>query len=1449
MSKFINKYIVILIGFYVFWLGILPNLMSNAISVVCKNLSHNSEYKIEVVNPRVRLDVLPVIRVYADKFEISSKTDAFKANVSDFKVKFRLLPLLSGRLHINSLKADKIYLSADLQNEVELDKEFFAKLENTKVSCDSVKINEFNTFLRQKDTQPPIIYSGENFVFRNKNRFDELKIKSKLIMNGNTSDANINLLLPKNNDFDKTIFDIEVKNLDIAPFRIYFKHYLPKELLQLNGIINIDADKDSLITELKNCSAIMQDSAKSLIFPSSLKIKANYKIKRQYINLEDVSIESKKIHAHINGKIYDFLGKVMPTLDLNIRADKSRVEDIVDLLPPFAVEEIDVYKLKKYKFYADALANMSIKGRLPEPDIYGDIFIDNGILIKPIPNAYAGATVKIKLTGRHANFDVSVPAGGAEKVWVKGVVELYNVKYSDMIVKSTQNVRLLSAEDVVDPLHEILNFIIGPVPILHVPEGTGNIDIIVKGNRKNSHVWGSLNFYNATVFFKEIPDLILKNTDAELTFNDQTAVFKTSKGNVNGKELSIKGSCDLYGKFDFDAVSQNQPTWELYKAMKTATLIPDMQKMLPKIDKAEGLTDLSLKIYGNVKFIENLKFNENAFTKGIITLKNNNFIVQNISAENANGNIKIDSESAEADITATVSGSPMSIKANVKKNIADLAVNIPKINPNFIFEKNALREKQYLPFISLFLKYKGDINDIEYDRVNLSAKILESNPKSILHFYSGDISMVNNKINVKNLRGYIKEKYNTFSSDLKITNPISDKPDIDGNVSLKTNDISILNDIIVSGILPNDVSEYTKDFELKNGTVNLNCKINNSKINGELNIHDIMFNYLPLGLPVNILNGNIAIRNNTLKLCKINLLADKMPILVDGDIKDILSKRSFDLYINSKPNQEFIDKYINRNQIYPVKIKGDLVYWAKLKGEINNFDIKTQLNLSKDSYFYYLGATIGDIENAISLYIDSKVTGKLFKIKEFNYDKIIDSQSGRHTRFNLLKANGGVEILKDDLLFKDLYIKTSQPTDARIFNIVFRKPNIKQGQFTSDLRINNRLSNPKVAGAFKLFETNIPLLDVSVKNIELIFKDKTVDISSKGEVMGNEVRFAGIMQNKLTQPYHINRANLYTKDLDLNTIATRMKTAQIDMRDDIVQTDFLYTDLLTADNFKLKADKIELRNIVASNFEADLGLNNKGIFDVNKFDFNIAQGSLSGKFKYNLKNNDVSILVDADSINANDITWALFDLKNQIYGDMTGKVNLACNGSDYKSCMATLKGNAIFNVKDGRMPKLGSLEYLLKAGNLVKGGITSLSINSVIDLITPLKTGDFSDIYGSITIADGLANNIEIATKGKDLSLFISGTYNFATENAEMEVLGLLSRKISTMFGPVGNLSINTLFNVIPGIDLSKDSPLIGKINKIPGVELSSKAYRKFLAEIKGNINGDNYVTTFSWIN
>ena len=193
-------------------------------------------------------------------------------------------------------------------------------------------------------------------------------------------------------------------------------------------------------------------------------------------------------------------------------------------------------------------------------------------------------------------------------------------------------------------------------------------------------------------------------------------------------------------------------------------------------------------------------------------------------------------------------------------------------------------------------------------------------------------------------------------------------------------------------------------------------------------------------------------------------------------------------------------------------------------------------------------------------------------------------------------------------------------------------------------------------------------------------------------------------------------------------------------------------------------------------------------------------------------------------------------------------MSITCNGTSDIQCMNSLNGNGDFTVSDGRMPKLGSLEYLLKATNIVTSGITRISINNIIELITPLKTGNFKSIKGKFSLHNGIAKNIEIFSKGNDLNLYLSGTYNIENSIAQMEVYGTLSNNLTSVFGKLKNLSLNTLLNTIPFLNNSEQSPEIeAKIKKIPRDENFSIS-RIFAAEINGDINGLNYVKSFKWV-
>lgn len=727
--------------------------------------------------------------------------------------------------------------------------------------------------------------------------------------------------------------------------------------------------------------------------------------------------------------------------------------------------------------------------------------------------------------------------------------------------------------------------------------------------------------------------------------------------------------------------------------------------------------------------------------------------------------------------------------------------------------------------------------------------ILEKSPK--LGNMQKSISAIKDIHGKSNINLNIKGKainLNDFVSGKNIT--------ASGNIKLLGDSISFSNlDITVKNLFGNiKFKNNDADFDLYSSvdksTFYIKGKTRKNNLNLKVKLNNLAFSYL--NIPVKIFSGNIEMNNNKIILYKVNAILDSMPVLVDGLISDIFKKPNFNIYINSKPNQKFIDKYINKSSIYPLKIKGDIISSTRIEGPKDLLKAQAEINLSEDSNIYYMGSTIGDVNNPIRLYLNTKISKNSIYVNNFQYDKLISSQNNKEFVSPQLNAKGQINFNKKEINLHNFKVKTQNPTDAKVFNAFFRRPMIKQGLFNSDIVLNGSIASPKPVGLVSFTGIDIPLWKTIIKDIALKFNDKNIDIKSKGETFSNQVIFNANMENRLTPPYIFNNADIYFGNLDINEIVKSMNSLEIqtDMNKLPKQKQNIDITNLIIKNGKLKADSISVKNIFAQNLTSDFSLNEKLLFSLDNFKFDIASGNVYGDFKYNLLNSKSSLSLNVDKANANSMADALFDLPDQIFGSLTGQIDLTCNGKTHKTCMDTITGKGGFRVADGRMPKLGSLEYLLKASNLVKSGITGITINSVIDLLTPLKTGQFENINGNFTINSGVANSIQIFSKGKDLSIFLTGAYNFSTQVADMEVFGRLSKKISTILGSVGNASLNSLFNTIPGLNLDETNKavFIEKLNKIPGFELNDKTYRIFSAEIYGDINGDNYVKSFKWI-
>lgn len=1457
MIKKYLKYIILFLILYLLWAIGLPQLFKLNIDNIEQAIQKESGYNVELVDAQLNTWFPPHLKVRAKSVQILNKDKSKALLIENPYLNIKVLPLLIGKCHIRMVEVSNIESNFILAgNRLYLGDYLidFAKQNNINACVDRIKIYKYNISLFDKTSNMPVSLKGQDLYYKETRNYILSNSENTLIVGKDVSKANYDIKIPKKRYIKGAKINLNLYNLKLKSFENIIKLFINDEILSVDGTINITSNNSDLDGVIENLKIITKNPAKSIIFPKKFVIDTDFILKSNDLIIHSCKANGGNVHSEISGEIKK-ITTLKPIFDLHIKMDKSDVREIANMLPPVVVPTFNVYRLKMYPFYGFAKADMKIKGAFPEPNMDGYVDVSEAYLIKPIPNA-GKANININFIEKHMELDVVVPAGNNQTVYVTGRINDYGDYRADLRIRSSKSVDLATAEFVLNPLHEILRFLIGPVPIMQVT-GKGNINIRVIGSKKDPHIWGDFNFINANASFNDVKHLVLKNATGTLNFNNRTAHFVNNTGTVNNQPFKVDGVCSLFGDIDFDVTGNNQPLNVLLATIKDSPMLVPIKTIVPDIKNAKGNIDLKLNLTGKLPNINYIKLNENLFAKGEIKLKDNSMSLNGLPIKRVRGLIKFNNLDLEVNLNNILDDySKINITGEIKKGIANVVASSNRMNLRE-FTKDIFNELDDC-YVQFNAEYQGRIDKIELNKIKCRGHVLRNNkPIRNIKILTGDLELNNSKLKLKNVYGFVK--HNPFNINITVNN-ISEnirKIKIDSDLNIKNFDLSSLNYFMTSNLIPNEIKSELRRFKIVSGNSDVSAKIRNNRVNANLDLKNINAIYIyKRPIPIRLIHGQIVIKNNRIFINKMNYLVDEMPVLIYGNISHILTNPKLNIHINSKLSQRTFDKYWNEDNIYPIKVKGDILLGSLITGTLNKINTRLDLKLEENSNIYYMGATVGDFENPITVNTDFDIIGKnVIRLNKFQYSKLISSQNNKQNLFPLVTVKGGITYYnKKFYKFDDLTIKTQAPTDARIFNVIFRKPTIKHGQFTSDLRINGKSTSPKIIGDLVINGMDMPFLSTTIKDLSLNFNDKDIIIKSKGEVMSNNVVINAIVKNKFASEYIIKKADVTLKHLDMNSLMSELK--QLELRtfnenQPKVNTNYSpnVMNSVLINNLTVNADSIIIKNIKANNLKAECSLNDRMQFAVKKFSFDIADGEITGAVNYNLLSNILKLNINADSVNANDILTAVFDVPNQIFGNLTGNINITANVTNDITSKETLSGKATFTVKDGRMPKLGSLEYLLKAGNTLKSGITGITMNSIIDLVTPLKTGEFSSINGNMLINQGIVEDIEINSISKDLNLFIKGKYNLVTEIADMKVLGQLSRKISTVFGTVGNISLNSLFNKIPGINLDENSQLINELNKIPGIELSNKAYRKFVVEIYGDPNSDNNVKSFKWIN
>ena len=1435
-----------------------------------KYLKDSTGYNISVEKPHIKMGLLPAVWFMAEDVSLLNNDKSKVFNMTHSAIKLNLLPLIFGKIQVANFSADKI--TADFiytkNSELKLGQYPLHKLPSSKMTLSKAyfRIGNYQIKLNDLKQNKQILLNGNYFNLDEFKRNKRIKLSTSSVLSiGNKNSqlmADIDIKLPINK-ITEDQFKIKgtINNLDLSDFSDYAKAIPNSNITSLSGIINLITDTTTkndkhknIFTKLtiENLKIIQKETARSIYCNNKIEIKTDIDTIKNGLNIRNMKILSNGIDISLFGKATKLESKT-PYVDFNISINNSRTEKFIPLLPgeENLIEEVNFYALKKNLFYGDINGNLKVKGKFNTPDINGKILVKEGYLNKPLPNNTEKAVIKLTFKDTKMYMDVIVPASLKETVWVKGNVDLYGNKYADLYIKSTKNVDLNIAETVLNPLHEILKFDLGPVPIMDI-QGKGDINLHVTGNRKDPHAWGTFNFRETTASFLDIKNMTLKNGEGKLLFDDQNTFFKTKKAFLNNKPVEVSGNCTLKGILDFKISAKQQNLGDLLKIIKTSPMLIDIQKLLQPVTAAKGLTDISINLTGTVIDVNNVVFNKNIFAKGTLDLYSNTVVLQGIPLSNVKGKINFNNLNTYFDLKSDLKNSQIKINGKADDKNADVKI----ISDKFVLKDAIDILKLRIPFkedigqinTSFYIRYNGNINKINSEKLNAQGKIYQSYGKNI-SINNADFNINNGNFKISTLKG--KFKNTPYFINLYATKILTPQQSINGSFGLNEFNLSNLNEL--RPYFPN----IFKIINNLDGKIKLNGYIKNNEIYADTVLNNINLTYIPENLPLKILNGKIQLKKNDVVLANINTLIGQMPFFVNGKIYNFNTKPLLNLYINAKPTQEFIDQFFNKKAVYPLKIKGDINLSSTISGSLNALKNKTILKLSENASIYYMGATLGSIlsntnQTPVDITIDNIIYQNGIRINNFQYNKLIYSQNGKLYPKPQLSASGNINILKNnDLKFTNFKIKTEEATDAKIFNIIFRKPLMKQGVFTSDITLNGKASAPIIFGKLNINSIDMPLFDATIKDINFDFRKDMLYLNAGGAVLTNNLNIWAAMQNNPNPPFIFENIKVNLENLDLNKITTALRDYDADVSRNLTATSVQNNNLdlsnIIIKKSELSAQNIKIKNLNATNFYSNITLNNKMILDVNNYKFNVAEGTVKGNIKYNLLSNNVKLEMNVDNANAQSIAETLFDLKGQIYGSINGNVTLFCNGSSQDNCTKSLGGNGKFIVANGKMPKLGSLEYLLKAGNLVKGGLTGLSINGIIDLITPYKTGDFDSISGNFHIKNGIADDIQIFSAGKDLNMYMKGSYNFTNLIADLQIFGALTKNFSTLFGKIGNASLNTLFNTIPGINVSEAPSVVTEdIKKIPNS--AENTARVFNAEIYGDINGDDYVKSFKWV-
>jgi len=1282
------------------------------------------------------------------------------------------------------------------------------------------------------------------------------------------------LPLKKRNLLNKT-FGISgtIENIYPGIYLTYINKYIENDFINLSGFASLkfdvnrpNSDNDIFNFKMESFANELQGRKKTkgnvISIPKQSKIILDGNIdnsNKQVLNLNRAEFNCPDANVNLTGKIYNFKTKKR-SLDLKLIVNRSRIESIVEAFPKeIKIPKDPFNKLDKYNAKGNVTANVVLKGPYRVPQMFGNVKYDDFSILENRKNI-PGGSGQVNFNGYYINLNTLTYINPNEYAKVTGSVAPLKYKTLNLDIVSN-NIDIEKAQKVLLAVRDLFNFKLGPVPLMHL-KGRGEVTLNIKGITKAPDFDGYIDVNNGYATY----DLLAKfahNVNGKFLFKKDKFIYNKVNGYVEDSKVIAEGYSTL--RLDsFSDVKLTLPKVNLkagHEFVFQSPLLIKVKEALKTMESAAGSADAVIYLKGT---------KDKLYSNGIFDLNNANVQYEGFSEsfKNLTGIVKYNDEITFLEnIKGIVAKSPVTangtvdrkqnIKLIVTSNNANLAEGWKFVKESPILDETEKTLQDYQSFSGIskaelsLTGYLPDKKVFDYIKFNdFKATFFNKKFGYPVNVSGNQVTFTMDEMITSGMKGTALDT--SFIASGRITGFKVKVPKPNMNIAIPKLEISKIPLLNKSNLVPVKVKSYINKFDNLKGSVSANVNILPHGYRANIKLNDIQGIYLPWNAPLSLTDGRIIVLPEKLLFNNVYAKASKSSVYLNGNFYNYLNKPQMDLIASARINSDDINDYINPHLKNQIAAKGIIPVTAIIKGDPENWNIISQLTLNKGSNIAYLN-DLQLPENKTRLF-NLNAAGTKNRIVINNLDIAVDDSfpNKNINHENLLNIKGSINNLKAEIpSFDKLSVEAAKPIDITLFNTAIKsKANenfFKEGKVKGNIVLNGKISSPQILGDISLYNVSIPSKQITINSGDVNLNTSDITITNGNiNVDGSSAKVNAVIANLLDYPFLVKTINIDSPSLNIDKISNLFSKNSAENED---LPPFVVT------NGVINAQELIISNLITNNVFSNFTFTPDWLLSLNNLTLNTAGGKATGEILYNIKTTDISANITAKDMQANAAATTMLKLPNEVYGTLNGKGEFNSRGRNSQEIIANASGFASFKIADGRLVRLGSLEYFLRAYNIVQSGIAGFNINNILDLIIPQNTGNFEVLEGTLTAKDGILKTDNLASKGKNLSLFLSGDIDMITNNANVTILGNMSKKVSGLLGPLGSVSINTFIDFIPGIGFLPSTPDTGLINLIPGISRipglglgGDKKVRRFAVKIDGNLYDPKSVKSFRWL-